>query len=129
MEIIYKKETESSVAEVSARIEVAAKKQQFGVLNETDLQGKMKSRGVDFSHECMIFDVCNPNYAKQVLDKNIDISTALPCRISVYEENGKTVVSTLLPSKVITMYGTDGLETIAETVEQALIAIIDEVTA
>ena len=129
MEITYTKETALSVTEVASRVEEAAKKQKFGLLNDTDLQAKMKSRGVDFQEECRVFDVCNPNYAKVVLDKNINISTALPCRISVYTQNGKTVASTLLPTKVITMYGTDGLDEIAQTVETALKTIIDEITA
>ncbi len=129
MQITYTKETTIPVSEIGSRLEAAAKKQKFGVLNETDLRGKMQSKGVDFKPQCMIFDVCNPNYAKMVLDSNIDISTALPCRISVYEDNGLTKVSTLLPTKVLNMFGTDGLDTIAQSVEKALVAIIDEVTS
>jgi hypothetical protein len=33
--------------------------------------------------------VCQSKQAKKVLDENMSVSTALPCRISIYEEGGK----------------------------------------
>ena len=50
----------------------------------------MAKKGVEFAHECLIFEVCQPQQAKKVLDENMSVSTALPCRISIYEEDGKT---------------------------------------
>jgi Domain of unknown function DUF302 len=37
--------------------------------------------------------VCNPHQTKKVLEANLEISTALPCRISVYQE-GEVVKDT-----------------------------------
>jgi hypothetical protein len=34
--------------------------------------------GVEFTHECLIFEVCQPQQAKKVLDQNMSVSTALP---------------------------------------------------
>jgi uncharacterized protein (DUF302 family) len=42
--------------------------------------------GVDFSRECLIFEVCQPQQAKKVLEENMSISTMRPCRISLYDE-------------------------------------------
>ena len=55
-----------------------------------DLRAKMTEKGVEFTRECRIYEVCNPQQAKKVLEKNMEISTALPRRISVYEEGGVT---------------------------------------
>lgn len=129
MDILYVKETSIPVEEMGARLETAAKQHQFGVLHETDLREKMQSKGVEFAPACKVFDVCNPHRAKVVLESNLAISTALPCRISVYEEGGKTKVATLLPTRVLGMFGTEGLDSIATSVEMDIIAIIDEATA
>lgn len=129
MDMLYIRETSIPVDEMNVRLEAAAKKHQFGVLHETDLREKMHSKGVEFAPACMVFDVCNPHRAKVVLESNLGISTALPCRISVYEEGGKTKVATLLPSRVLGMFGTEGLDSIAQSVESDLIAIIDQAVA
>ena len=129
MDIIYVKETSIPVDEMGARLEAAAKQHQFGVLNETDLRGKMQSKGVEFVPACKVFDVCNPHRAKVVLENKMEISTALPCRISVYEEDGKTKVATLLPTQVLGMFGAEDLDSVAHSVEIDLMAIIDEAVA
>ncbi len=126
MDIIYVKETSIPVDEMGARLEAAAKQHQFGVLNETDLRGKMQSKGVEFAPACKVYDVCNPHRAKVVLESKLEISTVLPCRISVYEEDGKTKVATLLPTQVLGMFGAEGLDSVAHSVETDLLAIIDE---
>jgi len=40
----------------------------------------MAKKGVKFASECLIFEVCQPQQAKKVLDQNMSVSTALPCR-------------------------------------------------
>ncbi len=129
MELLYIKETTHSVDVMAERLKVAANNHQFGVLNVTALRAKMQSHDLDFPAACKILDVCKPHRAKAVLDGKMEISTALPCRISVYEEGGKTKVATLLPSKVLGLFGAEGIDAVAESVEKDLIAIIDEATA
>ena len=126
MEILYVKETSVSVDAMEERLKTAAKNHQFSVLNVTDLRAKLRSNDLDFAPGCKVFDVCNPHRAKEVLESKLEISTALPCRISVYEEDGKTKVATLLPTQVLGMFGAAGLDSVAQSVEGDLIAIIDE---
>ncbi len=87
--MLYVKETRGSAKEVVERIEKAAVDNQFGVLGVHNLKEKMAAKGVDFRRECLVVEVCNPAKAKRVLEADMAISTALPCRISVYEEAGK----------------------------------------
>jgi uncharacterized protein (DUF302 family) len=81
---------------------------------------------VSFDHECRIFEVCNPSQAKKVLDTNLEISTALPCRISVYEEDGVTKLATIKPTAMLDLYATPGLKEVAREVEVTLEAIMRE---
>ena len=73
----------------------------------------MSKKGVDFGRECLIFEVCQPQQAKNVLDQNMSVSIALPCRISIYEEGGKTVLATLKPTSLLAMFNASQLEGVA----------------
>lgn len=122
---MYVREAQGPIDEVAKRLEDAAADNKSGVLGVHNLRQKMNSKGVDFATECRILEVCNPQKAKSVLDSDISISTALPCRISVYEEAGKVKVATLKPTAALSLFGRTELEPVAEEVEETTIRIID----
>lgn len=98
----------------------------FGVMHVHNLKETMVKKGVEFAHECLIFEVCQPQQAKKVLDENMSVSTALPCRISVYEEDGKTILATLKPTILLAMFHTPQLEGVAQEVEKTILKIMTE---
>jgi len=115
-----------TIDEVGRRLEEAAKKRQFGVLTVHNLKETMKKKGVDFEKECRIYEVCNPHQAKKILEADTEISTALPCRISIYEDQGQVKIATIKPTAQLGMFGRKDLEPIAEEVEEAIIQMMDE---
>lgn len=121
--------TNKSIRETSSALEQAIAANKFGVLQVHDLQASMRDKGVDFPQACIIYEICNPHAAKSVLMQNMSISTALPCRISLYEENGRTYLTTLKPSKLLIMFGLPQLAEIAQNVEDTIIRIMDEAVA
>ena len=123
--MLYEKEATGSVDEVVAKIEAAAAANQFGVLGIHDLKQKMAAKGVDFGPECRVLEVCNPGKAKTVLETDMSISNALPCRISVYQEGGTVKVSTLKPTVLLKMFNRPELEPVAKEVEETMLRIID----
>ena len=80
---LYEREAKGTVEEVVARLEEAVKANKFGVLGVINLKEKMEAKGVSFGRECVIVEACNPMQAKKVLEADMTISTALPCRVSV----------------------------------------------
>ena len=104
----------------------AVTRHKFGVLGIHDLKETLAKKGVAFARECRIFEVCNPHQAKKVLEANLEISTALPCRISVYEEGGVTRLATIKPSAMLELYATPGLQGVAQEVEATIEAIMAE---
>lgn len=104
----------------------AVTRHKFGVLGIHDLKETLAKKGVEFARECRIFEVCNPHQAKKVLEANLEISTALPCRISVYEEGGVTRLATIKPSAMLALYATPGLKEVAQEVEATIEAIMAE---
>lgn len=125
-DLLITRTSADSLDAVCARLPDVAQKHKFGVLGTHDLKEKMTSKGVPFDRECRIFEVCNPHQAKQVLTESMEVSTALPCRISVYEESGKVVLATIKPTAFLTLYGVAGAENTARDVEDTLIKIMQQ---
>ena len=118
-------ETAKDVETASRDLEEAAKQNKFGVLHIHDLKQKMKEKGVEFPNACKILEVCNPQQASRVLSKNMAISMALPCRISVYEEGGRTKIATMLPTAMLALFPDSArLTPVAEDVERTILQII-----
>jgi len=123
--MLYEKEARGTVEEVVARVEAAAAENQFGVLGVHDLKQKMQAKGVDFGPECRVLEVCHPAKAKTVLEADMSIANALPCRIAVYEQDGKVKVSMLKPTRLLGLFDRPELEPVAEEVEAAMLRMID----
>ena len=84
---------------------------------------------VEFARECLIFEVCQPQQAKKVLDENMSVSTALPSRISIYEEGGKTILATLKPTTLLAMFNAPQLDGVEQEVEATIVKIMQEAVA
>jgi len=123
--MLYMREAVGSVDDICKKIQDAAVQNKFGVLAVIDLKEKMASKGVEFGPECRIIEVCNPMQAKKVLEANMSISTALPCRISVYQESGKVKIVTLKPTVVLGLFGSPEIAAVAKQVEDTIVRIID----
>ena len=117
--------------EVAARdLEAAVQKHQFGVLHVHDLKETLTRKGYPLAPQCRIFEVCNPQQASRVLERDVRLNMALPCRISVFEENGITKIGTILPSETLRMLSHDReIAALAATVETTIKAIIDDAAA
>ena len=118
--------TDKTVREAATALQTAVDANHFGVMHIHDLKESMWKKGVEFNHECLIFEVCQPQQAKKVLDENMSVSTALPCRISIYEECGKTILATLKPTTLLAMFNTPQLEGVAQEVEATIVKIMKE---
>jgi len=119
--------TEKSIDQAAKDLEEAVTRNNFGVLHIHDLKSTMKNKGIDFPHECRIFEVCNPQKANAVLTKDMSLNMALPCRISVWEDNGQVKIGTLKPTELLSILSDDKeLRPIAEEVEKTITKIIDE---
>ena len=124
--MLIKLATNKSVAEAAVALQAAVQANHFGVMQVHNLKETMAKKGVAFERECLIFEVCQPQQAKKVLDQNMSVSTALPCRISIYEEGGKAILATLKPTTLLAMFHTPQLEGVAREVEDTIVKIMNE---
>ena len=125
--MLYVTDTLQGCRNETRDLEEAVKRNKFGVLHVHDLQKTLKEKGVDFPNACRILEVCNPQRAVQVLTGNMGMNMALPCRISVYQDGGKTKIGMIRPTALLALFpGSAALKAVAEDVERETIQMIDE---
>ena len=123
----YIVDTPKSFDQASADLEAAVKRHQFGVLHVHDLGNTLRSKGVDFKDECKVFEVCNPAQAAKVMGLDMRLNMALPCRISVYTEQGQTRIGLIKPAAMLAGLSQDAaLLDIANEVEAQTLQMVDE---
>jgi uncharacterized protein (DUF302 family) len=108
-----------------AAIREALAQQGFGILTEIDVRKTLKEkRGVDF-RRYLILGPCNPDFAHQALEAELEIGLLLPCNVIVYEDDGGSVVAAMDPAGVMRgLTHNPGLESVAVEVRQRLLAAL-----
>lgn len=125
--MILKFGTKKPLEKTCQDLEDAVAKNGFNVMTVHDLKKSMQKHGVSFDRECRIYEICNPHKAKEVLYRDMRISTALPCRISVFQEgSGEVTLATLRPTAMLAQFDVPELKEVAKEVEETLERIMRE---
>ena len=123
----YKKQLKIPYDEAIQKTRDELQKEGFGVLTEIDVKATLKKKlDVDFSRY-IILGACNPPFAYQALQSEKDIGLLLPCNIIIYEDNGETVISSILPTVAMNMVGNENLHDVAMKVEEKLKKVVDNI--
>jgi uncharacterized protein (DUF302 family)/RNA polymerase-binding transcription factor DksA len=122
--------TAKNVDDAARDLEAAVRRHGFGVLHVYDLKETLTKKGYPLAPQCRIFEVCNPQQAARVLQRDMRLNMALPCRISVFEDQGATKIGTILPAELLRTLSPDAaLAEVAKTVQDAIKTIIDDAAA
>ena len=120
-------ESEKSFEDAASDLAEAVANHGFGVLHIHDIGATLRKKGVEFSEECRVFEVCNPVQAGKVLGSDMRLNMALPCRISVYTEGGATKIGMIRPEAMLAGLSDDpALAEVAKEVEEKTVSMIDE---
>ncbi|SEA37672.1 DUF302 domain-containing protein [Microbulbifer marinus] len=122
----YVVETAKPFETAVADLEESVKNLGFGVLHIHDLGETLRKKGEDFSEQCKVLEVCNPAQAAKVLSVDMRLNMALPCRISVYTQDGVTKMGLIKPAKMLESLSDDAeLKKVGKEVEEKTIQMID----
>jgi uncharacterized protein (DUF302 family) len=125
MDPFFIAETTKSFEQASTDLQEALVAQDFGVLAVHDLGQTLRSKGIEFTEDCRIYDICNPGQAARVLKTHMTLSMALPCRISVFTEGRQTRIGMIRPEGMLQSLSSDpDVVEVAQEVESATKAII-----
>lgn len=123
----YIVETEKSFEQASVDLGQSVKNHGFGVLHIHDLGETLRSKGIEFDEQCKVFEVCNPNQAAKVLSTDMRLNMALPCRISVFTDNGRTKIGLIRPEEMLSGLSDDpAITEVAKEVEEKTIEIVNQ---
>ena len=123
----YIVESSKTFEQAATDLDAAVKRNGFGVLHVHDLGSTLRSKGIAFAEQCKVFEVCNPGQAGKVLATDMRLNMALPCRISVYTEQGKTRIGMIKPVPMLAALSQDAtLVQVAQEVEAKTRQMMDE---
>lgn len=123
----YIAESKKSFERASADLEEAVNRHGFGVLHVHDIGSTLRSKGVPFAQQVRVFEVCNPMQAAKVLASDMRLNMALPCRISVYTQDGKTMIGMITPTAMLALLSQDpALAQVAQEVDAKTKLMVDE---
>lgn len=123
----YIVESDKTFEQAASDLEAAVKRNEFGVLHIHDLGATLRSKGIAFAENCKVFEVCNPGQAGKVLSTDMRLNMALPCRISVYTEQGKTMIGMIRPVPMLAALSQNAsLVKVAQDVETKTKKMMDE---
>ncbi len=121
----YTTTSTKSVNEAVEAIQENVEEFKFGVLHIHDVKKTLNEKGVSFSSECKVLDICNPYKAKELLSTDMILSMALPCKISVYTDNKITKISLLKPTSIFPHFN-ETLDKTAKEIEESLVNMINK---
>ncbi|MDO5689272.1 MAG: DUF302 domain-containing protein [Tissierellia bacterium] len=127
MEIIYEKRVNLTLSEALESLKAELKERKFGVLYELNFRDKLVENDLAFDHDFYVLEVCNPGFAKQVLDQHLDMGYFMPCKMAVYEDAEGVKLGMLKPSQLMSISGYTDLEQMASNVDDILSEAIDAV--
>jgi len=82
---------------------------------------------IAFEEQCKVFEVCNPAQAAKVLSTDMRLNMALPCRISVFTDKGKTKIGLIKPVQMLSALSQEAaLIEVSKEVEKKTIQMVDE---
>ncbi len=123
----YKKQVDASFEVALQKTKEELQKEKFGVLTEIDVKATLKKKlNVDYDNY-FILGACNPSFAYQALQAEKDIGLLLPCNVIVYEQEGQTFVSAIMPTVAMNMVKNETLRSIAAQVERKLKKVINNI--
>lgn len=105
--MIYTTTTTQELETVKQELESKAKEVGFGVLKTYEFNHILESKDYPIDKDITVFELCNPQGAQQALTYSAEISVYLPCRISVYQEDGLTTLSTIGLEEIANQFDKD----------------------
>jgi uncharacterized protein (DUF302 family) len=120
-------ETSSQFDETCNNLKKAVINHGYGLLAMHDLGATLRQKHMSFSENCCVFEICDPEQAAKVLALDISVCMALPCRISVFTDNGETKMGMLKLADIVSdINGPSELTEVIGDVESAVTALMLE---
>jgi len=127
MSFTYTVKTQRSIDDIIVNLTEDLKGIGFRVLEILDFKKILSEKGLEFSDNYRLMEVCNPSLAKQVLEASPDLGLLLPCTIAIYQKDNENFISLARPTSLFSMASENNLKFSGEEIENNLVKIIEKV--
>ena len=84
-----------SIELIVANVQEACDKYGFALLQTYKYHEIVESKGFPIKRKVFIYEICKAKTAALMLTDNANFSIFMPCKLAIYEENNKTIISTM----------------------------------
>ena len=125
MDFDYTVTTEKSFDDAVTTVEQETKKAGFRVLYTHDVAKTLAEKSFTIE-PFKIIEICNAKNAYNALQADIKIGLCLPCKINVYQKDGKTYISGMRPIILPQFFPKANLGSLPAEVDKIIRRIIDK---
>jgi uncharacterized protein (DUF302 family) len=90
-----KLESKQSIESIAGKVSEECEKHKFALLKTYVYHDIVKEKGFPIKRKVFIYEICQAKTAALMLTSNPEFSIFMPCKIVMYEIDGKTIISTM----------------------------------
>ncbi|MCL5027396.1 MAG: DUF302 domain-containing protein [Bacteroidetes bacterium] len=91
----YKIISNQSIDRVADKVQTQCDNYKFALLKTYNYHEIVESKGFPIKRKVYIYEICQAKTASLMLTDYPNFSIFMPCKIAIYEHNGKTIISTM----------------------------------
>jgi uncharacterized protein (DUF302 family) len=84
-----------SIEKIAGHVQAECENHKFALLQSYTYHEIVESKGFPIKRKVYVYDICQAKTASLMLTDNPEFSIFMPCTLALYEEAGKTVISTM----------------------------------
>ncbi len=87
--------SDQPIEAVTEKVPAACEQNKFALLQTYVYHDIVESKGFPIDRKVFIYEICQAKTAAAMLTEFPHFSIFMPCKLAIYEDNGKTVISTM----------------------------------
>ena len=91
----YKIISNQSIDRVADKVQTQCDNYKFALLKTYNYHEIVESKGFPIKRKVFIYEICQAKTASLMLTDYPYFSIFMPCKLAIYEHNGKTIISTM----------------------------------
>lgn len=90
-----KLESQQPIETIAQKVSGECENHKFALLQTYVYHDILKEKGYPIKRKVFIYEICQAKTAGLMLTSNPEFSIFMPCKIAMYEDKGKTIISTM----------------------------------
>ena len=110
---------------VAARLEGLIHANDMVILQRHEFDRLLEANGIELGFSCRVYEIFNARLAGRLIALDEGLAHLLPCRISVHDRGGVSIVSTPMPTLLMTEFSDSmAVARLARRLEAALLSVL-----